>query len=80
MLRQEHSRIDLKRRAVIDPKKKQFAQAQFKQYDYKQRLNFYSLPPIADITLEEFEEWAIHRLKGSDYNRSSSIRPNTDCF
>jgi len=44
--------------------KKQFAQPLFKQQDYKQRLNFYLIPPTVDITLEEFEEWAIHRLKG----------------
>jgi len=64
MLRQESSRIDPKRRAVINPKKKQFSQVQHRQQEYRQRLNFYSVPPVADITLEEFEEWAIHRLKG----------------
>ncbi len=64
MMRQEYSRLDPKRRAHIDPKKKQFAQPLFKQQDYKQRLNFYLIPPTVDITLEEFEEWAIHRLKG----------------
>lgn len=63
-MRQEYSRLDPKRRAHIDPKKKQFAQPLFKQQDYKQRLNFYIIPPTVDITLEEFEEWAIHRLKG----------------
>ncbi len=48
----------------MDYKKKQFAQPQFKQQEYNHRLNFYTLPPTAEITLEEFEEWAIARLKG----------------
>jgi len=64
MLQQDFARIDPKRRAVIDHRKKQFAQASFKHQEYNHRLNFYNTPPTADITLEEFEEWAIHRLKG----------------
>lgn len=63
MLRQDY-RIDPKRRAHLDYKKKQFAKPEFQQQDYKTRLNFYTLPPTAEITLEEFEEWAINRLKG----------------
>lgn len=58
------TRTDIKRRADVNYKKKQFAQPSFKQQEYKQRLNFYSLPPTAEITLEDFEEWAINRLKG----------------
>lgn len=59
------SRIEPKRRADINYKKKQFAQApQWGPLEYKHRLNFYSVPPTAEVTLEEFEEWAIHRLKG----------------
>lgn len=59
------SRIDSKRRADINYKKRQFAeQPAYAQVPYRHRLNFYNLPPTADITLEEFEEWAIHRLKG----------------
>lgn len=64
MAQAEHMRIDPKRRSGLHYKKKQFAEPVYKQQDYKQRLNFYSVPPTADITLEEFEEWAIHRLKG----------------
>lgn len=30
---------------------------------YPQRLSFYKLPPTSEITLEEFETWAIDRLK-----------------
>lgn len=30
---------------------------------YKSRLSFYDLPPTTEITLEEFELWAIDRLK-----------------
>ena len=65
MIRSEHgNRIENKRRAVLDPKKSQFAKPIFEQREYTYRLNFYVLPPTAEITLEEFEEWAIHRLKG----------------
>jgi DNA primase large subunit len=64
MIRSEHARIDAKRRSVLDPKKRQFAPGLYQQQDYKHRLNFYAVPPTAEITLEEFEEWAINRLKG----------------
>lgn len=57
------TRIERRRRGDINPKRKQFSEPAFKQLNYKQRLNFYSLPPTAEITLEEFEEWAINRLK-----------------
>ncbi|KAF2234061.1 DNA primase, large subunit [Viridothelium virens] len=63
MIRQEALRGDPKRRLGLNHKKKQFEQPQFKQQDYTHRLNFYILPPTLDITLEEFEEWAISRLK-----------------
>ncbi|KAH8700631.1 DNA primase large subunit [Talaromyces proteolyticus] len=63
MIRQDFQRIDPKRRAVLDHKKKQFAAPSFKQQDYPYRLNFYDVPPTAEITLEEFEQWAIDRLK-----------------
>lgn len=56
-------RVDPKRRQGIDHKKKQFAVANYKQLDYPHRLNFYTLPPTAEITLEEFEQWAIDRLR-----------------
>lgn len=59
------ARIDAKRRTVIDPRKKQFAKAQWQEHDYTHRMNFYALPPTGDVTLEQFEEWAIARLKGN---------------
>src|SRR6266480_4748023 len=65
MIRSEYARIDAKRRSALDPKKRQFAQPIFQHQDYKHRLNFYTLPPTEQITLEEFEEWAISRLKGT---------------
>jgi DNA primase large subunit len=65
MIRNDYSRVDAKRRAQIDHKKKQFAKAEFAQQHYEHRLNFYTLPPTAEITLEEFETWAINRLKGT---------------
>jgi DNA primase large subunit len=64
MIRQEFSRADPKRRAALDPRKKQFAAPTFQNVEYKHRLNFYTIPPTADITLEQFEQWAIDRLRG----------------
>ncbi|PWY86991.1 DNA primase, large subunit [Aspergillus heteromorphus CBS 117.55] len=63
MIRQDFHRIDPKRRATLDHKKKQFASPTFKQQDYPHRLNFYEIPPTDEITLEQFEQWAIDRLK-----------------
>lgn len=63
MIRQDAHRIDPKRRAIIDPKKRQFAAPIYKQQDYPFRLNLYDTPPTAEITLEQFEQWAIDRLK-----------------
>ncbi|KAK4159138.1 putative DNA primase large subunit [Cladorrhinum sp. PSN259] len=57
------NRIDAKRRNVVDHRKKQFAEATYKESTYPHRLNFYSTPPTADITLEQFEQWAIDRLR-----------------
>lgn len=65
MIRQDINRIDPKRRATLDYKKKQFATPAYKQQDYPHRLNFYEVPPTAEITLEQFEQWAIDRLKGT---------------
>lgn len=56
-------RIDAKKRAVLDPRKRQFAKAQYVECDYTYRMNFYTVPPTGDISLEEFEEWGIARLK-----------------
>ncbi|KAG9231840.1 eukaryotic and archaeal DNA primase, large subunit-domain-containing protein [Amylocarpus encephaloides] len=63
MIRQEFSRIDPKRRGILDHRKKQFATPAFQNVEYKHRLNFYITPPTADITLEQFEQWAIDRLR-----------------
>ncbi|TVY40492.1 putative DNA primase large subunit [Lachnellula subtilissima] len=63
MIRQEFSRVDPKRRAALDHRKKQFATPAFQNVEYKHRLNFYATPPTADITLEQFEQWAIDRLR-----------------
>ncbi|KAF2709832.1 DNA primase large subunit [Pleomassaria siparia CBS 279.74] len=63
MIRHDYSRVDPKRRANIHHNKKQFAKAEFQQQTYEHRLNYYDVPPTAEITLEEFETWAINRLK-----------------
>lgn len=63
MLRSDYNRIDPKRRNVVDHRKKQFAEATYKEQKYPQRLNFYTDAPTADITLEQFEQWAIDRLR-----------------
>lgn len=64
MLRQDYNRVDPKRRNVVDHRKKQFATPQYKDAEYPHRLNFYTDAPTADITLEQFEQWAIDRLRG----------------
>lgn len=63
MIRHDISRIDPKRKQYVDPRKKQFATANFKNLEYPHRLNFYETAPTADITLEQFEQWAIDRLR-----------------
>lgn len=63
MLRQDFNRVDPKRRNVLDHRKKQFADPTFKDNIYPHRLNIYATPPTADITLEQFEQWAIDRLR-----------------
>jgi len=57
------NRIEAKRRIVVDHRKKQFAEVTYKDAEYPHRLNFYSNPPTADIKLEQFEQWAIDRLR-----------------
>ncbi|KAI5294078.1 hypothetical protein KEM52_004725 [Ascosphaera acerosa] len=64
------SRINPKRRAGLDYKKRQFATPAFAAQEYPHRLNFYNVPPTEEITLEEFEQWAIDRLNGA--KRASS--------
>uniref|UniRef100_L2FU55 DNA primase large subunit n=1 Tax=Colletotrichum fructicola (strain Nara gc5) TaxID=1213859 RepID=L2FU55_COLFN len=63
MLKQDYNRIDPKRRNVLDHRKKQFASPTYKEAEYPHRLNFYADAPTADITLEQFEQWAIDRLR-----------------
>ncbi|KAK0515505.1 hypothetical protein JMJ35_001539 [Cladonia borealis] len=63
MIRQDYNRIDPKRRSTLDHKKKQFAIPTYKQQEYPHRLNLYEVPPTAEITLEQFEQWAIDRLR-----------------
>lgn len=70
MIRQDHSRIDPKRRSTIDYKKKQFAIPTYQQHDYPHRLNLYETPPTAEITLEQFEQWAIDRLRSMVIHRT----------
>ena len=48
---------------IIDHRRQQFTESTFAKHDYKHRLNSYKLPPTADITLEQFEQWAIDRLR-----------------
>jgi len=64
MIRQDFARIDPKRRNALGHRQKQFAAPEYKELEYKHRLNFYITPPTADITLEQFEQWAIDRLRG----------------
>ncbi|KAK6582813.1 hypothetical protein PZA11_005221 [Diplocarpon coronariae] len=63
MIRQDLNRIDAKRRTGLDHRKKQFATPVYQNLEYRHRLNFYTTPPTADITLEQFEQWAIDRLR-----------------
>ncbi|MCJ1424775.1 DNA primase large subunit [Sticta canariensis] len=63
MIRQDFNRIDPKRRNIIDHKKKQFAAPLYDHTEYPHRLNLYNLPPTAEIRLEQFEQWAIDRLR-----------------
>ncbi|KAF1992037.1 DNA primase, large subunit [Aulographum hederae CBS 113979] len=64
MIRQDFGlRVDPKRRSNLSAKQRQWGEPEWQQQDYAHRLNFYTVPPTADISLEEFEEWAIARLK-----------------
>lgn len=80
MQRTSITRIDAKRRADLDHKKRQFAAPKWREQEYKHKLNFYTLPPTAEITLEEFEEWAIARLKGEHhYGPISTLTTALQC-
>ena len=63
MIRSE-ARFDAKRKRV-DHRKTQFATAVYQEHDYPHRLSFYDVPPTQEISLEEFETWAIDRLRGT---------------
>ncbi|KAK3675320.1 DNA primase subunit pri2 [Recurvomyces mirabilis] len=56
-------RIAPNKRTVLDARKRQFAKSTHGPEEYPHRLNFYVVPPSGDIALEQFEEWAIARLK-----------------
>ncbi|KFY58369.1 hypothetical protein V497_04865, partial [Pseudogymnoascus sp. VKM F-4516 (FW-969)] len=77
MLRQDGARIAPKRRAVVDHRKRQFAASEWKEHTYPHRLNFYREPPTADITLEQFEQWAIDRLRVLAELEACSFRNKT---
>ncbi|QDS71917.1 hypothetical protein FKW77_000501 [Venturia effusa] len=62
-LEREQARLEAKRRHITNPQKQQFADSLWEEQNYPHRLNFYITPPTADISLEEFEEYAIARLK-----------------
>jgi DNA primase large subunit len=49
-----------KKRTVL----KNFQEVVQHDVNYPHRLNFYTTPPHSEITLEEFELWAIDRLYG----------------
>ncbi|KAK9237296.1 eukaryotic and archaeal DNA primase, large subunit-domain-containing protein [Lipomyces kononenkoae] len=40
-----------------------FGKEVIREQDYPDRLNMYLIPPLAEITLDEFEEWALDRLR-----------------
>ncbi|KAI0124153.1 eukaryotic and archaeal DNA primase, large subunit-domain-containing protein [Xylariales sp. AK1849] len=63
MLSSNNPRIPAKRRSALDHRKKQFATPLYESQSYSHRLSFYAVPPTADITLEQFEQWAIDRLR-----------------
>ncbi|RPA78724.1 DNA primase large subunit [Ascobolus immersus RN42] len=64
MFRQDTPTAPKKYRA-LDTRKANVRQsaAQWASSDYPHRLNFYNIPPTAEVTLDEFEQWAIDRLK-----------------
>lgn len=61
MIRQDFGRVPKRQRP--DYRKTQFVDKPVGELNYTHRLNFYAIPPTADITLEQFEQWAIDRLR-----------------
>lgn len=57
------SEARFEKRKRVDHRKTQFATAVYKEQDYPHRLSFYDTPPTQEISLEEFETWAIDRLR-----------------
>jgi DNA primase large subunit len=49
----------------------------YTQIDYRYRLNIYSVPPTAEITLDQFERWAIDRLEVLGEIENCSFRNKT---
>ena len=64
MIRQDPNRVAANRRTALNPARKQFA-SKTAEGEYTHRLNFYKDAPKGDITLEQFEQWAIDRLRGT---------------
>lgn len=52
----------LKKR-TLEHRRHNFSAPAFKALDYPHRLNFYTTPPTAEVTLDQFEQWAIDRLR-----------------
>jgi DNA primase large subunit len=63
MIKQDPNRIQANKRTVLNAARKQFA-TKAAEGEYTHRLNFYKDAPKGDITLEQFEQWAIDRLRG----------------
>jgi DNA primase large subunit len=63
MIKSEVPRFDAKRQKFKERKSQFTATAAYKQQDYPHRLNLYDIPPTAEISLEDFEKWAIDRLR-----------------
>ena len=74
MIKQDYYRADPKRRTALNHNKKQFARASYQPQAYPFRLNLYQIPPTAEITLEQFEQWAIDRLRSNAPAQFSIIR------
>ncbi|KAM0147573.1 hypothetical protein ACHAPG_010500 [Botrytis cinerea] len=76
MIRQDPNRFSKKQKP--DYRKTQFAEKPaYKDLNYPHRLNFYTIPPTADITLEQFEQWAIDRLRVLAELEACSFRNRT---
>jgi DNA primase large subunit len=57
MFRQDFKKATVAKKHFTSP-------AGYHKADYPHRLNFYDSPPTAEITLDQFEQWAIDRLRG----------------